>query len=166
MRHAGASRPKSLRSLCVPQLPLRVALVALTSFTHRLPARQPGASIGAVDLPAVAARADMDVLAATRAEKEASCIVHRRSQSADEPSTSEPGACYTSARTCACHGGGTASGWNCKFSDPVPCLVLSGVTRLANSGLDTAFPQGGLALFTGRIAEQYAPCNQSQRTRR
>jgi hypothetical protein len=141
MRHAGTLRPKPLGSLGMRHAPLQAALVAPTSLTQRSPTSQPSASVGAVDLAAVAARADMHVLAAKRTEKEPSCIVHRRSQSADEPSTSASRACYTSARTCACHGGGHGIRMESQVLPGCRARFSSAESAPKFSGVGTTLPQ-------------------------
>ena len=161
MRHAGASRSKPLRSLGMLQAPLQAALVAPARLAQRLPARQPGASVDAVDLPAIAARADVHVLAATRAKKEASCLLHRRSQSADEPSTSSPRACYTSARTVLVTVGGTAFGWERKL---LPGAVPGSLrrNRVPTSSAPTPNSRRESLVHRVRAAERRA-ANHSQR---
>jgi hypothetical protein len=79
MRHAFATRAKPLGSLSVRHSSLPTALVAPAGFALLFPSSERGAPIGAVNSMAVAASADQHLLAATRANKEASGIVHRRS---------------------------------------------------------------------------------------
>ena len=110
MRHVLVPRTKALGSLGVRQAPSQAALVTPAGLAQRLPTSTRTAPIGAVDLAAVAARADMHVLAATRAEKEAGCIVHRRSAIGRRAIDRRAGGVLYCTYTCACHGGGTTFG--------------------------------------------------------
>ena len=129
MRHAFAPRPKSLGSLGVRQAPSAAALVVPTGLAQRSPPSERSAAVGAVDLAAVAARADIHLLVATCAEKEASCIVHRRSAIGRRAIDRRAGGVLYCAYTCACHGGGTTFGYDLQVY-PVSCPVSPRRNRL------------------------------------
>jgi hypothetical protein len=106
MRHVLASRPEALRSQGVRQTPAQATLVTPAGIAQRLPTRIRTAPIGAIHLAAVAVRADMHVLAATRAEKKAEGVVHRRSAIGRRAIDRRAGRVLYCTCTCACHGGG------------------------------------------------------------
>jgi hypothetical protein len=148
MRHVCAPFPKALRSLGMLQAPLRAALVAPGGFAQRVPASQRGASLGAVDLPTVAVRADIHVLVATRAAKEASCIVRHRSELGRRALDKRASGVLHWLRTVLVTVGGTAFGLTATFG-PVPCPVLFGDVAVRIRRPRRRTPAGG-ALFTGR----------------
>ena len=112
MRHVIAPSPKTEGPLGVCQSPSQAALVAPAGLAQRLATSTRTAPIGAVDLAAVAARADMHVLAATGAKKEPGCVVHRRSKMGRRAIDRRAGGVLYCTCTCACHGGGTTFGYD------------------------------------------------------